>query len=111
MPELAPRDAEPVLPAGPGPDKFIDSDLDNILKSRGVKTLIVVGTQAQTAVLHTGAGAAFRGYRVVVPIDGMSSDTAFPELYTAWHLATTSRIGEFVTLTATEMIEFTGSGR
>ena len=66
----------------------------------------MVGTQAQTAVLHTGAGASFRGYNAVVPIDGMSSDTAFPELYTAWHLATTSRIAPFVTLTATDKISF-----
>lgn len=104
--ELTPRDGEPVIPAGPGPDKFIASNLDEILKQHGIKTVIVVGTQAQTAVLHTGAGSAFRGYRVVIPIDGMSSDTAFPELYTAWHLATTSRIGEFVTLTSTDMISF-----
>jgi nicotinamidase-related amidase len=106
--ELAPHDGEPIIPAGPGPDKFIGSNLDEILKQHGIKTVIVVGTQAQTAVLHTGAGSAFRGYRVVVPIDGMSSDTAFPELYTAWHLATTSRIGEFVTLTTTDMIGFSG---
>jgi nicotinamidase-related amidase len=109
--ELMPQAGEPVIPAGPGPDKFIGSNLDGILKEHGIKTIIVVGTQAQTAVLHTGAGSAFRGYRVVVPIDGMSSDTAFPEVYTAWHLATTSRIGEFVTLTSTNRIGFSGGGR
>ena len=104
--DLAPRVGEPVIPAGPGPDKFIGSDLGFILTEHGIKTLIIVGTQAQTAVLHTGAGSAFRGYRVIVPIDGLSSDSAFPELYTSWHLATTSRIGEFVTLTSTDMISF-----
>jgi nicotinamidase-related amidase len=103
---LAPRDGEPILPAGPGPDKFIDSDLNSILQSKGIKSVIVVGTQAQTAVLHTAAGSAFRGYRAIVPIDGMSSDTAFPELYTTWHLATTSRIADFVTITATDRISF-----
>jgi nicotinamidase-related amidase len=109
IPDLAPRDGEPLIPAGPGPDKFIGSNLDDILKEHGIKTVIVVGTQAETAILHTGAGAAFRGYNVVVPIDGMSSNTAFPELYTAYHLATTFRIAEFVALTETDKISFAES--
>ena len=109
IPDLEPRDGEPLIPAGPGPDKFIGSNLDEILKQHGIKTIVVVGTQAETAILHTGAGAAFRGYHVVVPVDGMSSNNAFPELYTAYHLATTFRIAEFVTLTTIDKVGFAGA--
>ena len=83
--ELTPKSGEPVLPPL-GPDKFIGSDLEKTLKDKGIKTLIVTGTAANTSVLHTGGEAALRGFKIVVPVDGMSSNNAFPELYTAWHL-------------------------
>jgi nicotinamidase-related amidase len=103
--ELGPAPGETILPAL-GPDKFLGSDLEQMLKARGINTLIVVGTQAQTSVLHTAGAAALRGFNVVVPVDGMSSDDTFPELYTAWHLSTASRIADKVTLTKTDMVEF-----
>jgi len=103
--EIAPADGETILPPL-GPDKFIGSDLEKMLKDKGIKTVVAVGTQAQTSVLHTAAAAALRGFKVVVPVDGMSSDNTFPELYTAWHLATASRISDQVTLTRTDMISY-----
>lgn len=103
--ELTPAAGEPVLPPL-GPDKFIASDLDKMLKERGIKTVIAIGTQAHTSVLHTGAAAALRGYKVVVPVDGMSGDDAWPEAYTAWHLANAARINTQVTLTRMDMIKF-----
>lgn len=103
--ELTPAAGETVLPAL-GPDKFIGSDLEKTLKDKGIKTVMTVGTQAQTSVLHTAAAAALRGFKVVVPVDGMSSDDAFPELYTAWHLATASRISDQVTLTKIDMVGY-----
>ena len=36
----------------------------------------------------------------------MSADDVFPELYTAWHLATAARISAQVTLTTFDMIGF-----
>jgi nicotinamidase-related amidase len=103
--ELGPAPGETILPAL-GPDKFIGSDLEQMLKARGITTVVAVGTQAQTSVLHTAGAAALRGFTVVVPVDGMSSDDAFPELYTAWHLSTASRIADKVTLTKTDMVQF-----
>jgi len=47
-----------------------------------------------------------RGFGVVVPVDAMSADDVFPELYTAWHLATAARISAKVTLTKLDMISF-----
>jgi len=103
--ELAPATGETVLPP-PGPDKFIGSDLEKMLKDEGIKTVVAMGTQAQTSVLHTASTAALRGFKVVVPVDGMSADDVFPELYTAWHLANAARISPQVTLTKLEMIGF-----
>ena len=103
--ELTPAAGELVLPPL-GPDKFINSDLEKTLKDKGIKTVVAMGTQAQTSVLHTGASAALRGFNVIVPVDGMSSDAVFPELYTAWHLSTAARISARVTMTRLDMISF-----
>ena len=89
-----------------GPDKFINSDLEKTLKDKGIKTVIAIGTQAQTSVLHTAGAAALRGFKVVVPVDGMSADDLFPELYTAWHLSTAARISNQVTLTRMDMVGY-----
>jgi nicotinamidase-related amidase len=70
------------------------------------KTVVAMGTQAQTSVLHTAGAAALRGFQVIVPVDGMSADDVFPELYTAWHLATAARISPQVTLTKFDLIGF-----
>jgi nicotinamidase-related amidase len=105
LPALTPAAGEQVLPPL-GPDKFINSDLEKTLKDKGIKTVVAMGTQAQTSVLHTGAAAALRGFKVIVPVDGMSADEVFPELYTAWHLATAARISSNVTLTKFDLIGF-----
>jgi nicotinamidase-related amidase len=103
--ELAPASGEEVLPPL-GPDKFIGSDLEKTLKDKHITTVVAMGTQAQTSVLHTGATAALKGFKVIVPVDGMSADDVFPELYTAWHLSTAARISPKVTLTKFDMIGF-----
>lgn len=112
VPKSTPADLLPELPAGPGeqvlpplgPDKFIGSDLEKTLKDRGIKTVIAMGTQAQTSVLHTGGSAALRGFDVIVPVDAMSADEVFPEAYTAWHLSTAARIAPKTTITRLDMI-------
>jgi nicotinamidase-related amidase len=103
--ELTPAAGEPVLPPL-GPDKFIGSELDTMLKDKGIKAVVAMGTQAQTSVLHTAAAAALRGFKVIVPVDGMSADDVFPELYTAWHLSTAARISPRVTLTKFDLVGF-----
>jgi nicotinamidase-related amidase len=103
--DLTPAPGEEVLPPL-GPDKFIHSDLEKTLHDKGIKTVVAMGTQAQTSVLHTGGEAALRGFKVVVPVDAMSADDLFPELYTAWHLANAARISDQVTLTRLDMIGF-----
>ena len=104
LPDVAMRAGEPVVSSGP--NKYRDTDLEKILKEKGVKTVIVVGTAAEGAVLNTGAASALRGFKVIVPVDGASSSTTFAEQYTVWHLANSPRVGPQVTLTKTELIGY-----
>jgi hypothetical protein len=68
--DLAPRPGEMIIPPN-GPNKFLpyglefyrypDFDLDRVFSDHGIRTIITVGTQVQTAVLHTaGRGGAAR---------------------------------------------------
>jgi hypothetical protein len=47
-----------------------------------------------------------RGYKVIVPIDGMSGNSLYPEQYTAWHLVNTERVMQQVTLTKVDLIGY-----
>lgn len=103
-PELAPFGTEPIVRSGP--DKFLGTDLEKILKERNIKTVIVNGTKAHGAVLYTASEAAFRGMKVIIPVDGLSAETLYPEQYTVWNLANAPRVSAQVTLTKIDMIKF-----
>jgi nicotinamidase-related amidase len=102
--ELAPLDGEPMVRAMA--DKFLGTDLEKILKDKGINTLVVTGTAAHGAVLLTSSEAAFRGFKVIVPVDGMSSENTYFEQYTAYHLANAPGVGQQVTLTRIDMIKY-----
>ena len=85
-------------------DKFFDTDLEDHLKQAGIDTVIIVGTAAEGAVLHTTAGACMRGFNVVVPVDGLSSSTLYAEQYTVWHLANSPGTKKRTLLTRMNMI-------
>jgi nicotinamidase-related amidase len=101
-----PHDGEWVMRGGA--DKFIGSDLDERLKAHGIKTVIVIGTSAQGAVVGTSNGATQRGYKAVVPVDGMSAEDPYNEQYAAWHLykGGPAPLIKNVTLTRSDMITF-----
>jgi len=103
---LTPKEGEWVVQRGP--DKFLGSPLEQRLKERGITTVIVTGTSAQGVGIGVGSGAAQRGYKVVVPVDGLASEEAFNELYAAYHLAKGGPVivTEKVTLTRSSMIKF-----
>jgi nicotinamidase-related amidase len=103
---LAPRAGEYVTRGGA--DKFIGSPLEQRLKDKGIKTVIVTGTSAQGAVVGTSNGAAQRGFKAVVPVDGMSAEDPFNEQYAAWHLykGGPANLTENVILTRSDLIKF-----
>jgi len=102
--EVAPHAGEPIVQAGV--DKFQGTELEAILRSRGIQAVIVVGTSAHGAVLNTATGAALRGLKAVVPVDGMSAEDPYAEQYTAWHLANSPGTRGQTTLTRISLIEW-----
>jgi nicotinamidase-related amidase len=91
-----------------GPDKFIGSNLEEKLKARGIKTVIVCGTSFQGVGIGTGGGSAQRGYKVIIPLDCLSSEDTYMEQYSAWHLYKGAPVGvtSQVTLTRSSMLKF-----
>jgi len=102
--ELAPMSGEQVVTSGP--DKFLGTDLEKILKEKKIETVIVTGTAAHGAVLYTASGAAFRGLNVIVPVDGLSADSLFPELSTVWNLANAPKVSTKTVITKMELITY-----
>jgi nicotinamidase-related amidase len=102
--DVAPAAGEPSVLSGP--DKFLGTDLEKILKDRGIQTVIAVGTSSNGAVLYTASAAALRGMKVIVPVDGMSSQDALTDLVTVQVLTTAPRVSGQVTLTKLDMIKF-----
>lgn len=107
------EDINPALKRGPGeaavqsgPDKFLHTDLARLLRQDHIKTVIVTGTAAEGAVLATAAEAAYRGFRVVLPYDGMSSAHPYAEQYVAWDLLHAPVVSLRTTLTSTRDIDF-----
>ena len=100
---VAPQKGEPYVKGSV--DKFLGTDLENILKSKHIGTVILVGTAAEGAVLGTATAAAQRKLKVIVPVDGMSSAKAYAEQYTAIYLASSPGTSAATTLTRTGMIE------
>jgi nicotinamidase-related amidase len=83
-PGFMPREGEWVRQGGP--DKFLGSNLEEKLKAKGIKTVVVCGTSFQGVGVGTGSGLAQRGYKVIVPIDCLSSEDPYNEQYAAWHM-------------------------
>ena len=102
--DVAPVAGEPSVLSGP--DKFLRTDLEKILKDKGIQTVIAVGTSSNGAVLYTGSAAALRGMKVIVPVDGMSSQDALTDATTVLVMTTAPRVSAGVTLTKLNMIKF-----
>jgi nicotinamidase-related amidase len=105
-PGFMPRDGE--WARQNGPDKFLGSNLEEKLKAKGIKTVIVCGTSFQGVGIGTGSGSAQRGYKVIVPLDCLSAEDPYMEQYAAWHLfkGGPAVVTSQVTLTRSTMVKF-----
>ena len=101
--DVAPLKDEPVVQSSV--DKFYGTQLEQILSDKGIKTVIIVGTAANGAVLGTAIGAAMRNLNIIVPVDGMS-DQPYSEQYVAWHLVNAPGTRNWTTLTTIDLVEF-----
>lgn len=105
-PGIAPRDGE--WQPQNGPDKFLGSNLDQKLKARGIKTVVICGTSFQGVGIGTASAAAQRGYKVIAPVDCLSSEDLYMEQYSAWHLfkGGPNVVTRNTTLTRSTMVKF-----
>jgi nicotinamidase-related amidase len=104
MGDVAPLAAEPHVQSGP--NKFRNTELEKILKNKGIATVIVTGTAANGAVLSTAMGATLRGFTVIAPVDGLSSVQAYADLSTVYTFTTARALVGKSTLTRSGMIKF-----
>jgi len=58
-------------------DRFYNTDLDRVLKAKGIATLILAGWKVSGSVTYTSVAATLRGYTVVVPVDASLDATDF----------------------------------
>jgi len=85
LPDVLQLASDPFV-MGRGPDKFYNTNLDDILKQNGITAVVIAGTQTNGAVLYTAFAAAERGYTVVVAEDGVSGRGDFATPATEWLL-------------------------
>ena len=102
--DVAPIGNEPVVQSGA--QKFVKTDLEKILRDRGINTVIVAGTAADGAVLHTASEAVFRGFKAIVPVDTMSASNAYSEQYVAIHFTSAPSVAGGTTLTRVSMVKY-----
>jgi nicotinamidase-related amidase len=104
LPPARPQQGEPIVQSSV--DKFWKTDLEKILAERGVKTVIVTGTAAHGAVLHTATAAGFRGLNVILPLDCLSAEDTFIEQASVHLLLTGPATRGKITPTRSGMITF-----
>ncbi len=104
MPEVAPKGNEPVVHTFF--DKFSNTDLDKILKDKGIKTVIIVGGVANGAVLYTGTSAFTHGYQTIISVDDIFGQSAYIEQYSVYQFVGAPVLGGKVILTRNDMIKF-----
>jgi nicotinamidase-related amidase len=101
---IKPIDGERVY--GGKVDKFNGSDLAEFLRGHGIDTVVATGTSANGCLLYTTSGAVLRGFRAIVPVDGMPAATAYQEQFVAWQIANAPVIREKAVLTRFGAISF-----
>jgi biuret amidohydrolase len=78
IPDLYPAAGEPVIDK-PGKGAFYQTDLELMLKNRGIETLLVCGVTTEVCVNTTVREANDRGFRCIVLADCCAS--YFPEFH------------------------------
>ena len=75
------KDGEPVIYPDAF-DKFVGGELQDWLRSKGAKTLVITGSSTNAAVLYTATTAA-RMYhnQVVIPVDGVNANSQYEHEY------------------------------
>ena len=76
LPAVAPAPGDPIVESV-GQDRFYSTDLDKMLKAKGITTLVLTGWKVSGSVVYTSVGATLREYTVVVPTDASLAATDY----------------------------------
>jgi ureidoacrylate peracid hydrolase len=72
IPPLAPRDGEALLVKNRW-NAFMGTELDNLLKSKNIKNLVITGAATDVCVLETCSNAFALNYNCIVPMETTAS--------------------------------------
>jgi hypothetical protein len=95
-------------------DRFYNTDLDKVLKTKGIKTLIMVGWKISGSVTYTSVAAMAHDYTVVIPVDTTSAGSGYETTIGFYNVLNSGNANlaneplkpKAVTLTRTDMITF-----
>jgi len=106
LPELGPQPSDLLLTRWHGVGPMGGTDLDAVLRNLGVSTIVVVGVSLNIAIPNLVMDAVNRGYRVVLPRDGVAG---YPAEYGAAMIDNTLSL--LATITTTEELIATWRAR
>ncbi len=102
--EVAPKGTEPVVSSFF--NKFLNTDLDKLLKDKGIKTVILMGAASDGAILYTGTEAFFHHYQTIIAVDAIAGANAYVDQFSVYQFIVAPVMGGKVALTRTDMIKF-----
>jgi nicotinamidase-related amidase len=76
MPTIAPAAGDQLI-ASKAQDRFFATELDGVLKAKGITTIVLAGWKVSGSLLYTSVAATLRGYTVVIPTDTTSGPTDY----------------------------------
>jgi ureidoacrylate peracid hydrolase len=91
--DFRPAPGEVVVHGRKGLSAFSGSDLEELLRQRGIKNVILAGFATNVCVSYTGADAFDRGYRVILAKDAVATFDQ-PSLLTFLGISVLGQIGE-----------------
>jgi nicotinamidase-related amidase len=74
--EVAPIEGD-IKIASMAQDRFYNTDLHDLLKTKGITTLIMTGWKISGSLTYTSVGAMIRGYTVVIPVNTTTAPTDY----------------------------------
>ncbi|MBU0944634.1 MAG: cysteine hydrolase [Proteobacteria bacterium] len=104
LPQVTPQQGETIVNSSV--DKFWKTDLEMILAEQKIDNVIITGTAAHGAVMHTATAAGFRGMGVILPVDCLSAEDLYTEQATVQLLKTGPGTRKQITLTSSQLITF-----
>jgi nicotinamidase-related amidase len=76
LPQIAPA-ADDIKIVSVAQDRFFKTELENVLKAKGITTLILTGWKVSGSVTYTSVGATLRDFTNVIPVDASLAATDY----------------------------------